>query len=84
MGGDLGGWRTVPQNLRWGPMHPSSSIFGEVVLLEAWQRTNRLKKNGVKENFFNEKDVFLEEKGVIYVIYKMSDLRYRQKTEING
>src|SRR6218665_313396 len=31
MGGDLGGWGTAPQNLRWGTVHASVlPIFGEV------------------------------------------------------
>jgi len=44
MGGDIGGWGTVSQNLRWGdgPCIRPPPIFGEVVLLEAWQSTNRL------------------------------------------
>ena len=48
MGGDL--WGTgerYSQNSRWGTAH----AFGEVLLLEAWQSTKRL-KNGVKEEIF--------------------------------
>jgi len=37
-------WGTVPQNLRWGTAHASvPPIFGEVVLLEACENTNREK-----------------------------------------
>ena len=43
------------------PMHPSPTIFGEAVLLEACLSTNRL-KNGVKENFFMKYTFFIQKR----------------------
>ena len=45
-GGDLGGWgRRFPQNLRWGTAHASvPPIFREVVLSDAGESVNRVKK----------------------------------------
>ena len=53
MGGNLrrGGGRS-PQKFEVGTAHASvPPIFGEVVSLEAWQSTNKL-KNGVKEEIY--------------------------------
>src|SRR6218665_3552726 len=64
-GGDLGrmGGRSLQKCEMGGrPMHPSPPIFREVVLSEARESTNRVKKGVVKE-FFSEIVIFLLKKG---------------------
>ena len=62
-----------PPNVRWGRAHPSIPIFWEVLLLlDAWQSTNWLKKcHG--EIFFLKLRCIVK-KRVIRVIYQISDI----------